>query len=131
MLEDLREAGLVRAWQLRLAVGAATQHRYQEAQQHPGHRGVHPGSVHERPGDGAYRQQNHPGRRGVLAEIFGVPLRQEAEQAEGKQHPQQVGDLDVGRIEERDDRNGDQIVHHGEGQQEDAQRAGQVRADHG
>ncbi len=42
---------------------------------------------------------------------------------------QQRGRLDVAGVEERDDADGNQIVHHGQGEQEDAQGAGQVRAD--
>ena len=45
--------------------------------------------------------------------------------------PQQVGHLHVGGVEERDDGDGDQVVHDRERQQEDPQGAGQVRADDG
>ena len=42
---------------------------------------------------------------------------------------QQRHGLDVAGVEHRDDGDGEQVIHHGQGQQEDPQRAGQVGAD--
>jgi TolA-binding protein len=50
---------------------------------------------------------------------------------QGEQHQQQRFRTNILRIEERDDANGDQIINDGECQEENPQRARQVRTDQG
>ncbi len=113
------------------AAGPRPEHRHGESQQHPGHRGVDAGGVHQRPRGDAERQENGPGSQGTGTEEAAVSLRQEGVQRQRDEGQQQRGGLDVAGVEERDDADGNQVIHHGQGEQEDAQGARQVRTDDG
>ena len=76
-------------------------------------------------------QQDQPGGQGVDAEEPPVLLRQEGVEAQREQRQQQRRRLEVAGVEDGDDADGQQVIHHGEGEQEDPQGAGQVRADDG
>ena len=63
------------------------------------------------------------------AEEPAVFLHQERIQAEREQGQQERHGMELARVEDRDDGDGEEVVHDGEGEQEDAQRAGKVGTD--
>ena len=108
---------------VRPAGGLGADHRDREAQQHPGDGGVHAGLVHEHPGDRGQREQQPPGADPLLHQ-----QREECQRHQGAEQRQQV---EVGGVEDRDDRDRDEVVDDGQRQQEGAHAAGQVGADDG
>ena len=82
--------------------------------------------MHQRPRNHAEGQENHPGGRRLATEELGVLLGEEREQRERDQSQEQEGEFHFFRVEERDDRDGNEVVHHGERQQEDPQGTWQV-----
>jgi len=99
------------------------QDRYGEAEQHPGDGGVHPRLVHQYPGGRGQWQQQPP-----------VPHAALDEQGEGGQRDQgqrERQQVQRGRVEDRDDRDREQVVDDRESQQEHPQCGRQVGAEQG
>jgi hypothetical protein len=78
--------------------------------------------VHQSPGQHGRRQQQPPRPD--------LPLHQHPERGQRQQRQQQRADVQRRGVEDGDDDDRQQVVHHGEGEQEGAQRVGQVRVDH-
>ncbi len=72
----------------------------------------------------AARGMQHPPRADPA--LHGPAEQRQRHHRGGQRHQVQVGG-----VEDRDDRDGDQVVHHGEGQQERPQAGGEVGADDG
>ena len=92
-------------------------------EQHTGDGGVHAGGVHQRPGGKGQRQQQIP--------VADPALHQQREQRQRQQRQQQPLQVQVLGVEQRDHGDRQQVVDHGQGQQEGAQRGRQVGGDDG
>ena len=63
-----------------------------------------------------------------MREEAGEAVRQEPEHGQRDEREEQREHVHLVGVEDRDDRDGQQVVHHGKREQEEAERAGQVRA---
>ncbi|MDI2023675.1 hypothetical protein PJL18_04223 [Paenarthrobacter nicotinovorans] len=97
-------------------------HRDGEAQQHPCHGGVDAGCVNEPPRRQGQRHQEVPAADPLLY--------QEREERQRDERGQQHERLEPSGVEEGNDADGDEVVHHGKRQQERPERGGKVRVDH-
>ena len=100
---------------------AAAQHRHGEAQQHPGDGGVHPEAWTSAQVSAASGSSSHHERTRRCTSTMNTTSGSERRAAE---HGESCG------VEERDDRDREQVVHDRQGQQERPQRRRQMRADH-
>ena len=92
-------------------------------EEYAGHCRMHTGRVHQHPGGG--RQGHQQVRRRP------PPVRHQTEAEQRHGGGSEVGGVELVGVEERDDRDPQQVVDHGQREQERAQRTGQVRADDG
>ena len=105
-------------------------HRHAERQQDAGNGGMNAGGVGQRPGDDGERHQQQPRRPPVPGEQPLAPVRDHGEGGDRHERCQEQARLQVPGVEEGDDRDRDQVVGDGEGEQEGPQGRGQVRPDH-
>ena len=127
VLEDLGEPGAG----VRPATGLAADDGDGEAEEDAGDGRVDARRVDESPHQDGDRQQDEPVRSRVQAEEPPEPLRQEHVRRERHDREGQGEDLDGTGVDERDDADGDEVVHDREGEQEDPQRSSGGRADDG
>ena len=102
--------------------GHARSGRYGEAEQHPGHRGMHAGLVHQCPGQNSGWDEQPSRPR--------TTMHQDPEDHQREQGRKQGRGIDLLRVEHRDHGDRQQVVDHGQGQQKGTQGRGQVSGDH-
>ena len=106
------------------------QHRHRESEHDTRDRGVDPGGVEQRPRRDGEGHQQQSGRA-VDPKEPAIPLRQEAERQDREDEERQRHTSDLLGVEDGDDADGEKVIHHRQGQQEQAQGAGEVRPDDG
>jgi hypothetical protein len=87
--------------------------RHDQPEQDTGDGGVHPRGVDQRPRGEGQRNEQPP--------VGDPPLHEHRECSQRQHSPEQGRDLEVGGVEDRDDRDGDEVVDDREGEQERAQ----------
>ena len=108
---------------VRAARRLAAHDRHGEGEQHAGDGGVHAGLVHEHP-----RERRRAGAA-ATSERTRFCTRSPKSASGTSVSARKPSESSLG-VEDRDDDDGQQVVDHGEGEQEGAQRARQVGADH-
>lgn len=92
-----------------------------KTEDHAGDRGVDAGGVHGAPGCDRERDE-HPGGHAAPADQD----REDRDRGEGRPEPRELQAI---RVEDRDDHDPEEVVDHGEREQEGAQRSGQPLAE--
>ena len=95
-------------------------HRDAQGKEHAGNGGMDAGGVREGPGNDGERHEEQPDRPGMPADEPLAAIGDDGEQRDRHQRCDQQHRLQVAGVEEGDDRDRDQVVRDGEGQQERA-----------
>ena len=127
MLHDLGQAvvGVCRFGALVLA------HGNHEGQNDARDGGVNTGVKEEYPDHKTNGQQDKPGRGGGEMEELLALARDKGVEGNRNDRERQEADLQIGGVEEGDDGDSDEVIDHGQGEQEGAQGRGQMGANDG